>query len=153
MVVDIHKVITSNPITKGIMSPWGSNSKENSIRGKLFNKYTGPGNDLSKQVKFDPQTGEIIQICVKPSSSNDKCSMYHDIAYTIAQNTGINNKDVKNKKLQADEKWLKCFKPRTPWDITAYTAIKSRKTLGLVVDIHNKILSEELHKPKRKNYP
>ena len=30
MVVDIHKVITSNPITKGIMSPWGSNSKANS---------------------------------------------------------------------------------------------------------------------------
>ena len=58
MVVDIHKVITSNPITKGIMSPWGNNSKANSIRGKLFNKYTGPGNDLSKQVKFDPQTGK-----------------------------------------------------------------------------------------------
>ena len=32
----------------------------------------------------------------------------------IAQNTGINNKDVKNKKLQADEKWIKSFKPRTP---------------------------------------
>ena len=105
MVVDIHKVITSNPITKGIMSPWGCNSKANSIRGKLFNKYTGPGNDPSKQVKFNPQTGKIIQIYDQPSSSNDRCSMYHDIAYTIAQNTGINNKDVKNKKLQADEKW------------------------------------------------
>ena len=68
MVVDIHKVITSNPITKGILSPWGSNSKENSICGKLFNKYTGPGNDFSKQVKFDPQTGKIIQIYDKPSS-------------------------------------------------------------------------------------
>ena len=54
MVVDIHKVITSTPITKGIMSPWGSNSKANSMRGKFFNKYTGPGNDLLKQVKFDP---------------------------------------------------------------------------------------------------
>ena len=38
MVIDIHKVITSNPITKGIMSPWGSNFKANSIRRKLFNK-------------------------------------------------------------------------------------------------------------------
>ena len=153
MVVDIHKVITSNPITKSIMSPWGSNSKANSIRGKLFNKYTGPGNDLSKQVKFDPQTGKIIQIYDQPSSSNDRCSMHHDIAYTIAQNTGINNKDVKNKKLEADEKWLQCFKPRSPWDIAAYTAIKSKKTLGLGIENHNKILSEELHKPKRKNYP
>ena len=152
MVVDIHKVITSNPITKSIMSPWGSNSKANSIRGKLFNKYTGPGNNLSKQVKFDPKTGEIIKIYDQPSSSNDRCSMYHDIAYTIAQNTGINNKDVKYKKLQADEKWLKCFKPRSPWDIAAYTAIKSKKIFGLGVENHNKILSEELHKPKRRNY-
>ena len=78
--------------------------------------------------------------------------MFHDIAYTVAQNTGINN-DVKNQKLQADEKWLQCFKPRSPWDITAYTAIKSKKTLGLGIENHNKILSEELHKPKRKNYP
>ena len=57
--------------------------------------------------------------------------MYHDIAYTIAQNTGINNKDVENKKLQADEQWLKCFKPRSPWDIAAYTAIKSKKLWDL----------------------
>ena len=55
--------------------------------------------------------------------------MYHNIAYTIAQNTGINNKDVKNKKLQADEKWLKCFKSISPWDIAAYTAIKGKKLL------------------------
>ena len=53
--------------------------------------------------------------------------MIHDIAYTVAQNTGINNKDVKNKKLQADEKWLQRFKPRSPWDIAAYTAIKGKK--------------------------
>ena len=79
--------------------------------------------------------------------------MFHDITYTVAQNTGINNKDVKNKKLQADEKWLQCFKPRSPWDKAAYTAIKSNKTLGLGIENHNKILSEELHKPKRKNYP
>ena len=88
----------------------------------------------------------------QPVSANDKCSMYHDISYSVAQNTGINNKDVKNKKLIADEKWLKCFKPRTPWDIAAYSAIKGKKTLGLGVDNPNKILSEELHKSKRKNY-
>ena len=84
----------------------------------------------------------------QPASANDKCSMHHDIAYTVAQNTGIDNKDVKNKKLQADANWLKCFKPRSPWDIAAYSAIKGKKTLGLGTP--NKILSEELHKPKRK---
>ena len=33
--------------------------------------------------------------------------MHHDIVYTIAQNTGINNKDVKNKKLKKIKKFLK----------------------------------------------
>ena len=36
MTIDIHKVITSNPITKSILSPWGSNSIPNSVRGKAL---------------------------------------------------------------------------------------------------------------------
>ena len=78
MTIDILKVITGNPITKNLMKPWGSNKKT------IFNKYTGPGNDLSKQLKFNPKTGEIYQILDQPSSSNDRCSTYHDIAYTVA---------------------------------------------------------------------
>ena len=27
MTIDIHKVITGNPITKNLMRPWGSNKK------------------------------------------------------------------------------------------------------------------------------
>ena len=53
--------------------------------------------------------------------------MHHDIAYSLAQNTEINDKDVKNKKLQADDKWLKCFKVKAPYDLAAYSAIKSKK--------------------------
>ena len=41
MTIDIHKVITGNPITKNLMKPWGSNKKRT-----IFNKYTGPGNEL-----------------------------------------------------------------------------------------------------------
>ena len=41
MTIDIHKVITGNPISKNLMKPWGSNKKRT-----IFNKYTGPGNDL-----------------------------------------------------------------------------------------------------------
>ena len=147
MTIDIHKVITSNPITKSILSPWGSNSKANSVSGKLFNKYTGPGNDLSKQVKFNPQTGKIFEIMDPPASANDRCSMYHNIAYTVAQNTGIDNKDVKNKKLHADEKWLQCSKPRSPYDLAAYSAIKSKKFLGLGNDFSMTDLANELNKP------
>ena len=56
--------------------------------------------------------------------------MHHDIAYTVAQNVGKNNKDIKRKKLQADEKWLHCFKPRTPWNVAAYSTINSKKVLS-----------------------
>ena len=92
MTIDIHKVITGNSITKKLMKPWDSNEEKT-----IFNKYTGPGNDLSSQVKFNSKSGETYQILDQPSSSNDRCSMHHDIAYTVAQNTGINDKDVKKK--------------------------------------------------------
>ena len=119
----------------------------------MFNKYTGPANKIHLQVDFDPKTGEIFKIHDKPVSSNDRCSMYHDIAYSVSENIGKNNKNVKRLKHLADDKWLKCFKPRSPWDIAAYSAIKGKRTLGLGVENSNKILSEELHKPKRKNFP
>ena len=40
MTIDIHKIITGNPITKNLMKPWGCNSNPNSLPGKLFNRYT-----------------------------------------------------------------------------------------------------------------
>ena len=141
MTVDIHKIITGNPITKNLMKPWGSNKKRT-----IFNKYTGPGNDLKKQLKFNSKTGEIYKVHDQPSSSNDRCSMYHDVEYTVAQNIGKNNKDIKRLKHMADDKWLKCFKPRSPWDIAAYSAIKSKKTLGLGNNFTMEDLSEELNK-------
>ena len=42
MTIDIHKAITSNPISKNLLKSWGSNSNPNSLREKLFNIYTGP---------------------------------------------------------------------------------------------------------------
>ena len=55
--------------------------------------------------------------------------MFHDIAYTVTQNVRQNPKDVKNRKLEADDKWLNCFKVRTPYDMLAYSAIKTKKLL------------------------
>ena len=154
MVVDIHKMITSNKITSSLMKPWGSNydRKSNSmskhLREKVFNKYTGPSNKIHLQVDFDPKTGEIYKIHDSPVSSNDCCSMIHDVRYSVSENIGKNNKDVKRLKHIAADKWLKCFKPRSPLDIAAYSAIKGKRTLGLGVENHNRILSEELHTPK-----
>ena len=39
MTIDTHKIITGNPISKNLMKPWGSNTKPNSLRGKMFNRY------------------------------------------------------------------------------------------------------------------
>ena len=144
MVIDIHKTIISNPISKNLLKPWGSNS--NSLRSKLFNKYTGPGNPIEKQVDFHPYTGQIYKVNDPPSSNNDRCSMIHDIDYTVAQNIGQNPKDVKNRKLDADKEWLNCFKVGTPYDMLAYSAIKSKKTLGLG-NFTMEDLSQELNKP------
>ena len=151
MTIDIHKVITGNPITKNLLMPWGTNAKQNSLRGKLFNRYTGPGNPVQDQVDFNHYTGKIYKIHDPPSSNNDKCSMFHDIKYMVAENIGRDSKDIKDRKLDADKEWLDCFKPRTPYDMLAYSAIKSKKSLGLGNN-PNEILSQELHKPKRVNF-
>ena len=88
----------------------------------MFNKYTGPTNRVNLQVDFNPETGRIYEIYDQPFSSNDRCSMYHDISYSVAENIGKNDKDVKRLKRIADDKWLKCFKLRSPWDIVLLKA-------------------------------
>ena len=147
MVIDIHKTIISNPISRNLLKPWGSFAKEGSLRSKLFNKYTDPGNPIKKQVDFHPYTGQIYKVHDPPLSNNDRCSMFHDIDYTVAQNIGQNPKDVKNRKLEADDKWLDCFKVKTPYDALAYSAIKTKKTLGLGNNFTMEDLSQELNKP------
>ena len=146
MVIDIHKAIISNPISKNLLKPRGSFADPNSLRGKLFNKYIDPGNPIEKQVDFHPYTGQIYKVNDPPLSNNNRCSMLHDIAYTVAENIGKNPKDVKKRKLDADKVWLDCFKVRTPYDMLAYTAIKSKKTLGLGNNFTMENLSNELNK-------
>ena len=153
MVIDIHKTIISNPVSKNLLKPWGSFAKPNSLRSKLFNKYTDPGNPIEKQVDFNKYTGQIYKVHDPPLSNNDRCSMFHDIDYTVAENVGQNPKDVKNRKLQADDKWLDCFKVRTPYDALAYSAIKTKKTLGLGNNFTMEDLSQELNKSTINKFP
>ena len=79
--------------------------------------------------------------------------MLHDIKYAAAENIGQNPKDIKNRKLDADEERLACFKPRTPYDMLAYTAIKSKKALGLGNNFTMEDLSNELNKPTINKFP
>ena len=98
-------------------------------------------------VYFHPYTGKIYKVHYPPLSNNDRCSMFHDIAYTVAENVGQNPKDVKNRKLDADKEWLNCFKVRTPYDMLAYSAVKSKRKLGLGNNFTMENLSNELNKP------
>ena len=50
--------------------------------------------------------------------------MVHDVKYSVAESVGRNSKDSKSRKLDADKEWLDCFKPRTPYDILAYSALR-----------------------------
>ena len=79
--------------------------------------------------------------------------MLHDIKYTVAENIGRDAKDIKSRKLDADKEWLDCFKPRTPYDMLAYSAIKSKKTLGLGNNFTMEDLSNELNKPTISKFP
>ena len=103
------------------------------------------------QVDLDPNTGEIIKINDIPNSKNQWFGLRHDHKYHLAERFGKDKADIKKRKLEADDEFLKNYKVRTPFDMLAYSAIKSKKTLGLGNN-PNEILSQELHKPKRVNF-
>ena len=49
--------------------------------------------------KKNPYTGQIYKVYDPPSSNNDRCSMFHDIKYTVAENLGGDPKNIKKRKL------------------------------------------------------
>ena len=70
--LDIHKAILKVAPKKGFVMP-GHN-------------YTGPGNPLEKQLKWDPNTGKILEIYEKPTGKTDAVSMQHDVDYSVCAN-------------------------------------------------------------------
>ena len=135
MTIDIHKIITGNPITKNLMMPWGVNAKKGSVRSKIFGNYVGPGNCIHdcknglSQVDLDPNTGEIIRINDVPNSKNQWVVLRHDYKYYLTERFGKDKADIKKRKLEADDEFLKKYKVRTPFDIAAYRSIKAKKNL------------------------
>ena len=137
MTIDIHKAIGKLPIIpkKGFVLP--------------NMHYCGAYNPLDKQLVYD-KNGNILRYIQKPSGKTDEICSQHDVDYTLA-------KSIKDKHI-ADEKMIKAIN-KLPYNQQQYgtflvkNIIQSKRKLGLGVENHNKILSEELHKPKRKNYP
>ena len=114
--VDIHKLIGKLPKPKGGFTLPG-------------HKYTGPYNDLDSQVRFDPVTGEILEIYDQPSGKTDAVAMQHDVDYSICED----NKKCKN---AADRKMVKAL-DNIPWKERqwghwlARNAINTKQKLGL----------------------
>ena len=93
--VDIHKAIGKLPKPKGGWTLPG-------------HKYTGPYNDLDNQVRYDPETGEILEIYDPPTGKTDAIAMQHDVDYSVCG-------DDKKCKHLADRKMVKSL-DAVPWN-------------------------------------
>ena len=96
--IDIHKAILKVAPKKGFVMPG--------------HKYTGPGNPLEEQLRFDPNTGQILEIYQQPTGKTDAVSMQHDVDYTICGNKS--KSDQVKCKNEADRKMVKAL-DAIPW--------------------------------------
>ena len=114
--LDIHKAIGKLPRPAGGWTLPG-------------HKYTGPYNDLENQVRYNPETGEILEIYDQPTGPTDAVAMQHDVDYSVCGD----NRKCKNK---ADRKMVKSL-DAIPWKerqwghTLARTIINTKQKLGL----------------------
>ena len=87
--LDIHNAILKIAPKKGFVMPG--------------HHYTGPGNPLDEQLKYDPKTGQILEIYDKPTGRTDAVSMQHDVDYSVCGNKPKSDQ-IKCKMKQID-KW------------------------------------------------
>ena len=92
-------------------------------------KYTGPYNDLENQVRYNPETGEILEIYDQPTGSTDALAMQHDVDYSVCG-------DDRKSKNKADRKMVKSL-DAIPWkerqwgNALARTMINTKQKLGM----------------------
>ena len=150
--VDIHKMIGKLPKPKGGFTLPG-------------HKYTGPYNNLDSQVKYDPVTGEILEIYDAPTGKTDAIAMQHDVDYSVC-------KDDKKCKNKADRKMVKAldnvpYNERQWGHWLARNTINTKQKLGLGVKKKEdkkrerpsseeknwqEKLADEQHKPIKRNF-
>ena len=120
--IDIHKAILKIAPKKGFVMPG--------------HKYTGPGNPLEQQLRFDPNTGQILQIYQQPTGKTDAVSMQHDVDYTVCGNKP--KSDQVKCKNEADRKMVKAL-DAIPWKerqwghTIARNAIAAKSKIGMGV--------------------
>ena len=132
--LDIHKAIGKLPKPK---SGW-------TLPG---HHYTGPYNPLEDQLKYDPKTGEILEIYDMPTGKTDAIAMQHDVDYSVC-------KDDRKCKNKADRKMVQALdnvpyneRQRGHW--LARNVINTKQKLGLGVPKNGK--SRRVKKTGKKN--
>ena len=114
--VDIHKAIGKLPKSKSGWTLPGHN-------------YTGPYNDLDNQVRYNPETVEILEIYDPPTGKTDAIAMQHDVDYSVCG-------DDKKCKHRADRKMVSAL-DAVPWNERqwghwlARNAINTKRKVGL----------------------
>ena len=124
--LDIHKAILKVAPKKGFVMPG--------------HRYTGPGNPLEQQLRYDPNTGQILEIYQQPTGGTDAVSMQHDVDYSVCGNKPKGDQ-VKCKN-NADRKMVKSL-DAIPWKerqwghTIARNAIATKSKLGMGVKPKN----------------
>ena len=114
--LDIHKAIGKLPRPAGGFTLPGHN-------------HRGPYNDLENQVKYNPETGEILEIYDQPTGPTDVVAMRHDVDFSVCGD----NRKCKNK---ADRKMVKSldaipYSERQWGHWLARNLINTKQKLGL----------------------
>ena len=137
--IDIHNAILKVAPKKGFVMPG--------------HRYTGPGNPLEQQLRYDPTTGQILEIYQQPTGKTDAVSMQHDVDYSVCANKQKSNQ-VKCKN-DADRKMVKAL-DAIPWKdrqwghAVARNAIAAKSKLGMGAKSKN-LKSRRVKKTGKKN--
>ena len=111
--VNIHKATGKLPTPKGGWTLPG-------------HKFTGPFNPLEKQLRFDPETGKILEFMVKPIGKTDAVAAQHDVDYSVCEG----KKNVRKCKNAADRKMVKSL-DEIPWKERQWDHWLARNTIDL----------------------
>ena len=144
--LDIHKAIGKPPKPESGWTLPGHN-------------FTGPYNDLDKQVKYDKKTGEIFEVYQQPTGATDAIAMQHDVHdYAVCG-------DDKKCKHQADKKMVQAL-DAVPWNERQWghwltrNTVQTKRKLGLGANAKKNAqnlswqekLADELHKPIKRDF-
>ena len=133
--LDIHKAILKVAPKKGFVMPG--------------HRYTGPGNPLEQQLRYDPNTGQILEIYQQPTGKTDAVSMQHDVDYLVCGNKPKSNQVKCKKKVKALDAIP--WKERQWGHAIARNAIAAKSKLGMGVKKPKNGKSRRVKKTGKKN--